>query len=561
MRKRGKQVFITHRARQSGPSSAQRSRRLAVSLLLAGALVAGACGSDDSGDSAPATTADAGTETTNGATDGTAAPSETTDSDPADSQFDPNGELRYAINVIANSMDPHVVINGTMPPTLYPVYDRLIHLDPDGNQVPGLAESWEWNETVDVLTLNLRQGVSFHDGEPFNAEAVQANFIRQTTMEESLHGPLLASVDSVEVIDEYTVEYRLNRPNAALTGVLSSLAGMMVSPAAFDQDFATYPAGTGMYRLDEYRPNELMRYVRNEDYWDPEAQKLAVLEIYAISDDRTRLNGLLTDALEVASIRGARLIDEGVAAGLSVAEGPNLEVIQIYTNRSMEPFSDENFRLAVNHAIDREAIAQAIGGDWSYPVYQLFPEGYWAHSPGLDEYTYDPDLAREYLAQSQVEPRFTNVHIVDAAAPGITEAITAQLAEVGITMESIQTEAAGRRNLPFAPEQEAAAMLTEWAGRPDPSMTLELLMPGTFLNPGDDSTPELQDLWGQTVSIADPADRKGPISEMMQLAINEGRIFPIMGNVNQPVFSPDVIGADRNWIAGIEFRGVGIAAS
>lgn len=496
---------------------------------------------------------------TNGGEATTTAPAEV----PAgsDGDFDPDGELRYAINVIANSMDPHEVINGTMPPTLYPAYDRLIHLDADGNQVPGLAESWEWNDTVDVLTLNLRQGVNFHDGEPFNAEAVRANFERQTTWEGSLHVGLLASVDSVEVLDEYTVEYRLNRPNAALTGVLSNLAGMMASPAAFDQDFSTYPAGTGMFRLESYRPNELIRYVRNDDYWDPDAQKLAVLEIHSISDDRTRLNGLLTGALDIASIRGARLIDEAVDAGLRTAEGPNLEVIQIYTNRAMEPFSDENFRRAVNHAIDREALAEGIGGNWSYPTYQLFPEGYWAHAPGLNEYAYDPDLAREYLAQAEVEPRFTNVHIIDSAPPGITEAVTAMLAEVGITMENLQTEAAGRRNLPFAPEQEAEAMLVEWAGRPDPSMTLELLMPGTFLNPGDDTTPELQELWNRTVSVSDPDERAAAIAEMMQLAIDDGRIFPIMGNINMPVFSTNVIGAERNWIGGIEFRGVGIASN
>lgn len=520
----------------------RRGRRL-LALACAGAIVAAGAQGTGQAASGPAGAVGAATAATD------------------DGDFDPNGVLRYAINVIANSMDPHVVINGTMPPTLYPAYDRLIHLDDGGNQVPGLAESWEWNDTVDVLTLHLRHDVRFHDGEPFDAHAVQANFERQTTWEGSLHGPLLATVDSVEVIDDHTVEYRLNRPNAGLTGVLSSLAGMMVSPAAFDQDFNTYPAGTGMYQLETYRPNEIIRFVKNEDYWDPEAQKLAALEIHSVSDDRTRLNGLLTGAFDIASIRGARLIDEGVAAGLVAAEGPNLEVIQLYTNRSMPPFNDENFRLAVNHALDREALAVAIGGTWSYPVYQLFPEGYWAHSEGLDEYTYDPDLAREYLAAAEVEPRFTNVHIVDAAPPGITEAVTAMLAEVGITMESVQTEAAGRRNLPFAPEQEAAAMLTEWAGRPDPSMTLELLLPGTFLNPGDDSTPELQELWARVGAVATPEERSGPIAEMMQLAIDTGRIFPIMGNVNQPVFTTDVIGAERAWIAGIEFRGVGVTAN
>src|SRR5690606_12811646 len=127
---------------------------------------------------------------------------------------------------------------------LYPAYDRLTELTPDGEVIPMLAESWEFTDDDTVLRLDLRQDVVFHDGEPFNAEAVKANIERGQTLETSAVKPDLASIEEVVVVDDYTVELHLSSPGSSLPALLSDRAGMMISPGAFDNpDIDLMPVG------------------------------------------------------------------------------------------------------------------------------------------------------------------------------------------------------------------------------------------------------------------------------------------------------------------------------
>src|SRR5690606_21746166 len=160
--------------------------------------------------------------------------------------------------------------------SLFLTYDRLVHITPDVQPIPGLATDWEFAEDGSYLEMNLRKGVTFHDGEPFNAQAVRANIERAKTVENSAVASELEVVESVKVIDPATVRFMLTGAAASLPLTLSDRAGVMISPKAFDDpDLDQQPVGAGMFKVTDYKPNDHITYERYEKYWDPDAVRVA----------------------------------------------------------------------------------------------------------------------------------------------------------------------------------------------------------------------------------------------------------------------------------------------
>ena len=485
-----------------------------------------------------------------------------------DGDYDEDGILRVAWHVGPRHWDPHTQTSATPNPHFFAVFDRLIHLSPDGELIPGLAEDWEFSEDGLVLTLELREGVTFHDGEPFDAEAVAANVDRQMTHEDSGIAGELEGVDRVEVTDEFTIEYHLDKPNAALPGILSDRAGQMSSPAVFqadDFDLTTDriqfedAVGAGMYRVVDSREQDSITYEAYEDYWDEDAQRLAGMEWEILTDERTRINLLQTGGADVVLLRDGSMMDDAEAAGFTVDDTPRLEYDQIYMNRSIEPFSDENFRLAVNHALDRDALAEGLTQGWATAAHQPFPESYWAYNDEVGEYyDYDPELAEEYLAQADVEPAFTTIDFPGLTTSSLNEAVQAQLAEVGIDMEIMPVDPAGVGEAPWAIEGEVEGMTAEWTGRPDPSMTFALAAGEIVYNPGQHATEEAAEAYRRTLETIDEHEREQAVQDMGRVAAEQGLYIPLISKLSHLAYSEDVIGADESWVAGHEFRGIGL---
>ncbi|HLV55789.1 MAG TPA: Stk1 family PASTA domain-containing Ser/Thr kinase, partial [Actinotalea caeni] len=202
--------------------------------LAALALVAAACGGDDDatdGDEPPAAT-DAGDDTAAepGTTD---APDATSSPDDGDAAA-PSGTLRIGVATNVQSYDPQMAAVA-QEYYLHPVYDTLVHAEPDGSYVPGLAEEWEWVDNT-TLVLSIRPGVTFSDGEPVDAAAVAANFERGVATEASPSAGFYANIESVEVVDDLAVQLNLVDPTTSMLDDLSRLPGMMMSPASFEGD-------------------------------------------------------------------------------------------------------------------------------------------------------------------------------------------------------------------------------------------------------------------------------------------------------------------------------------
>ncbi len=551
------------------PARARWLRFTAVAAALA--LTAAACGGDDDDDASTdgtAATTEAGaddgtTATTPGSDVGVSStPADGTDAD-GESAGGSGGTLRYAYPIGPSRFDPHRSTVGQDIRIFTLVYDRLVHYDETGTLVPGLAKSWEFSEDGLQLTLQLQEGVTFHDGEPFDAEAVKANIERGQTVEGSAVVADLSSITEVQVVDPMTVTLVLDAPNSALPGILSSRAGSMVSPAAFGDDLDLAPVGTGPYRVTDYRPNDVIQFEKFDEYWDPTYGGPDAVEWRILPDETTRLNALRAGEVDAALITGAQQQDaEG--AGFTVDPRPTLSYQTIYLNRAKSEFDNILVRQALSHAIDREAFVEAVLFGAGLPTVQDFPESYYAYNPDYpaDYYEFDPEKAKELLAEAGVPDGFTFEMLVPNLSTYTLGAQVVQqmLGEVGITLTLETIDAASAGDIMFA-QDASDSMIAQFGGRSDPQITMDLqYSPTGFLNAGDQTTDEYVALSEAAKAAREPAEREAALQAMEGEVVKNAFTIPLAHDFNINAYSEQVQGF--NLLAGgeMDFRNMSVGS-
>jgi peptide/nickel transport system substrate-binding protein len=549
------------------------SRRTA--LALAAGVVATACGGDDD------STATTSGEGTTRPTDAGTTPVSTTDAEgtaagttpdagstpagddvPDLSEYDLTATFRYQYSVGPSRFDAHKATSSFDNTSLFLTYDRLVHNAPDASAIPGLATAWEFNEDGTALTFTLREGVTFHDGTPFDAEAVKANIERGQTVEGSAVASDLEVITSVDVVDPLTVTLNLGGSGAQLPLVLSDRPGMMISPAAFENpDLDQKPVGAGMFMVTDYRPNDRITYTKYDGYWDPEAGRCAVFEYTIAGDPIVRLNAIRTGAIDATFVDPPQEAD-AESAGLITSRGTGLAYYHMQPNRSFEPFSKLEVRQAMNHAIDRKAIVDGLLLGLGNGSTQVFPEGYFAfdEDTGTDSYPFDIEQARSLLETAGYPDGFEFEMIVPTIPQiqQLGEIVQAQLAEVGITANIRQVEPAQTADIFYA-QQEGDGLVSPWGGRPDPSLTLALMFGDEgFSNPGRHTTPEVQEAIDATQVVQSDEERTAALKAASAAVTEAALDVPLYFPITPSVFTDRVLGW-QSWLSGKpEFRYVGL---
>jgi peptide/nickel transport system substrate-binding protein len=476
---------------------------------------------------------------------------------------DPDAIFRWANAVGLSRFDPHRASSSNDNTHLFLTYDRLVHVDADGAPVPGLATAWEFTPDELGLDLTLRQGVTFHDGTPFDASAVKANIERAKTVQGTAVAPELRPVTGVEVLAPDRVRLVLSQPSAALPLVLSDRAGAMVSPAAFDNpDLDTAPVGAGMFRVTAYQPGSRIEYRAAPNYWDPGAVRVAGIDMPIYTDPVTRLNALRTGDVDGAVV-SADQVPEAQAGGLRVEPGRTTNFWYFQPNRTRSAFGDLRVRQALWHAINRQGLVDVLARGYGTLDAQPLPPWSPGHdaSIGPDPYPYDPERARLLLAEAGYPQGFAFTALV-ATSPDVgraAEAIQADLAAVGITMTPRVMEGAQITD-EFFVRKQGDLLLGPGGGRPDPSQTLGLrYMPDGFNNPGGHSSPEMERLQGEILRTVDPTAR----AAAMQAAMREFRdqaFEVVLYYATPPVaLSGDVLTFTPGLADRPEFRGVALS--
>jgi peptide/nickel transport system substrate-binding protein len=549
--------------------------RRGAAIVAAFSLLIVACGDDDGGadDTSDVVTDDtsAPTEETDATDDTTAATAETTPdatsaattptTEGEAASGDPDAVIRFSWGTPAGSnYDPHVAFNQFANIYLYPAYDRLTELTNDGEVIPMLAESWEFAENDTVLRLTLRDDVVFHDGTPFNAEAVKANIERGKNLEASAVKADLASVSEVVVIDEYTVELRLSSPGAALPALLADRAGMMISPTAMENpDLDLRPVGAGPYMVKDHTPGSVITFERFPDYWNPEMQTLGGVEIQMQLDPEARLRSLLDDQIDGTTLNPDQ-ISTAEEEGLTVDTRPTTGAFMLFLNKTKPGLDNPQVREAISLAIDREGIAEALHYGECTPSGQVFPEGYWASNPDVEVDPFNTEQARTLLQ----EAGFGDGLAFDAVVVNVPfyvsqlEALQAQLGEIGIdlTVTALEpTELLSRFNT-----GGADMYYTQYPGSVDPAKTVaSIFAEQSSLNPGGYTNPDMVRLAEEGLAVLDQDARAAIYQELSAVAAAD-HFHVVVCNPNAVFVGNERVGNLTPTLGGsYDFRGVTIA--
>lgn len=322
----------------------------------------------------------------------------------ASAQDEGGGRLRVGVSTLPPTLDPHLNASGISFATYFQIWEGLTNITADGELEPALATEWSYIDDL-TLELKLREGVTFHNGEPFDAEAVKWNIERIINPDErSAIRSRLSTVDHVEVVDPLTARLVLNAPSAVLVRALSVV--FIIPPVYFEEQggsdgFVTAPVGTGPFTYVSGAPGDYIEFAANESYWRG-APKLSTVEYRAIPEGGARLAALQSGQVDM--IQNVPLINvEGLAAeGYTIEEAYMGRMHVMHFMPGLNPgVEDKRVRQALNYAVDKELLIEGIMlGHAKLSHGQLVGEDAYGFNPDLDPYPYDPDRARELLAEA-----------------------------------------------------------------------------------------------------------------------------------------------------------------
>jgi peptide/nickel transport system substrate-binding protein len=440
------------------------------------------------------------------------------------------------------------------------LYDTLIRLSPTGEIQPGLAISWSYNADATEFTMKLRPDVRFHDGTKLTADTVKRNFERSMALGSRASPSMIdtfRSVASIETIGDDTVRLKLKEPSGQMEYLFAFVAGMMVSPAAFEGDTfgATFkPIGSGPYKVKSFESNVVTRMVRNDDYWGGTTGRPAGFEHHYVTDGRARLNALRSGQANVALIE-PRQMAEAKGAGLEVKINGKNSAWNFYVNVSKAPLTDLRVRRAMMHAIDREALADALGFGSTRATTQIFATTSPLFDPALDTmYPFDQAKARALLAEAGFK-NGVDVHLLllnTTEYRQLAEALQAMLAEAGIRLK-FDTVDVSQGTLFRRPALRGNIMMARWGGRPDPLQSFaELDGTGGAYNPEGVASPEIDELIAKArgMSVSNP-DRLPVLRAIARSAVVNVANMGIMARSNVYSYKPGcIVGLDSYLPAG-----------
>jgi peptide/nickel transport system substrate-binding protein len=514
-------------------------RRHLIAVVVALALIVAACG-DDSG---------TGGTTPNGGSGTTVAPT----------NVDAAAILRYG-TMQAVSLDPVKQTTPCEVTAMRLIYDTLTQFDKDNNLKPMLAESWTLDSPT-VLTMKLRTGAVFHDGTPFNADAVKFNLDRLLNDPVSNIKGQLAMVDSVAVVDPTTVRITMKTPaGGPLLAALADRPGMMASPTAIQalgpDGFNRAPVGSGIYKVEgSWRPAESLSVRSWQGYWDTETPRIGGLDMNNLTVDAL-VNALNSGAIDLATLSSTAQIpgvENQPNTTVLVGSAPVPQLRTFLLNPTVPPLDNLKVRQAIAHAIDREAIADVMTDGRNKAVHQWFPEGTLGYDPALDgTYKFDQAKAKQLLAEAGYPNGFDLRAVIGVTSTSYIqqgELVQAMLRDVGINMTLDKIEVAQMVPSMYTggPNNRGSIAAAPWGSNLTPD--LDTIIRRTWLasgsnNNGGDEPAGLKDLVDAAAAETDPDKRAQTYRRINKIITEELR-------EGLPLFVVPAIMAFKSYVGGL----------
>ncbi len=400
------------------------------------------------------------------------------------------------------------------------VFDGLTYRGPDMELVPGLATDWEENEDGTRIRFTLREDVTFHNGEPFNAEAVKFTFDRLLG-EEGAQGPQRSNytaIESIEIIDDYTVDMHLHQPDPVLLTKLAGYGAMIVPPEYIQEHgsdhFANHPVGTGPFEIVNYDRRERVDLEAYSDHWGG-APRLDELTYRFISEPSTAVAELQSGGVHIVipptvPIGMIDTIENNRNTQVVSVPSPTVEALRFNTESGIT--ADERVRRALIMAVDREAIVESILAGEGQVISSFQGELSFGYDPSMEPIPHDLAGARQLLDEAGIESGASlqiDVRGGDATFGEVAQVVSSylQMLDLDVSIQGYETNVLLND---IIPEGRTGEMFQQkWGGWTFDFDNTAYLMyhTGERWNPYD-SDEELDAMLNEQRSITDQARRE-----------------------------------------------------
>ena len=460
------------------------------------------------------------------------------------------------------TIDPHLVTDGTSYGVVIEVFSGLVRLgsDPVNPFEPDLAESWSVLENGTVYEFKLRKDLKFSNGDPVTAQDFKWSFERAahpdtaSTVAEEFLGDIVGikkivegtatTAEGIEVVDERTLRLTIDAPKAYFIAKLTYPTAFVLNKSnveSLGRKWTDKPVSTGPFNLKEYRIGQRIRLERNNNYWG----RLAYLdEVVFNLAGGVSMAMYENDEIDITSVGLAdleRVQDPTEDINRDLVEvPPNFAVSYVGFNIKEPPFDDAAFRQALNHSVDKQLIADQVFSNLVKPAYGIIPPGFPGFSPDIDGLEFDPQLAKDLLAQSVYadptkRPRIILTVPGTGGSPGLTTEVVADMwrQNLGIEIEIQQVEWATYIQDLHRGRLQAWSGLSWQADYPDPQTFIDVLFrSNSAINYGGYANEQVDEYVVSAQTEQDATKRVKFYNDAEQIVVSEAAWLPLWWGVD-----------------------------
>ena len=460
------------------------------------------------------------------------------------------------------TIDPHLVTDGTSYGIVIEVFSGLVRLgsDPVNPFEPDLAESWSVLENGTVYEFKLRKDLKFSNGEPVTAQDFKWSFERAahpdtaSTVAEEFLGDIVGikeivegiatTADGIQVVDERTLRLTIDAPKAYFIAKLTYPTAFVLNKSnveSLGRKWTDKPVSTGPFNLKEYRIGQRIRLERNNNYWG----RVAYLDevVYNLAGG-VSMAMYENDEIDITSVGLAdleRVQDPTEDINRDLVEvPPNFAVSYVGFNIKEPPFDDPAFRQALNHSVDKQLIADQVFSNLVKPAYGIIPPGFPGFSPNIKGLEFDPQLAKDLLAQSAYadpskRPRIVLTVPGTGGSPGLTTEVVADMwrQNLGIEIEIQQVEWATYIQDLHRGRLQAWSGLSWQADYPDPQTFIDVLFrSNSAINYGGYANQQVDEYVVSAQTEQDATKRVKFYNDAEQIVVSEAAWLPLWWGVD-----------------------------
>ena len=466
------------------------------------------------------------------------------------------GNLVYARNLDAKTLDPHFSAQFSERYALYCIFNTIVAYDKNFNLVPDLAAKWEVASDGSGITFTIQPNVKFHDGTACDATAVKWNIDR--ILNPATNSPLAGQInviDKTDAPDSTTVTLHFKQPSRPLLASLGERPGFVVSPAAvqkYGKDFGANPVGSGPFKFVEWVADSHITMARFDGYWDTGKPYLDQIQIRHVADPQVQATMVRTGEAQVIDAVPATLVSvlKG-AQGVVVSELQSGRFWGTQCHVDKPPFNDANLRMALVYGTDREEVRTVVFGGTGRVATHPLGSG-WAYDASLDSQFpgYDLAKAKDYLAKANVAGQTFTLTITNTQPDQqLGQVLQSQYQKLGLTVKLATVDAA--QSFALVKNGTTNWTTTDWAPRADPDGLLRILWYSKgFQNTTGANIPGLDALLDKAAAEYDTSKAAPMYHQAEQMIVNNAdyvfmhwpSLFAaIQSSVQSFIYYPDLI--------------------